>query len=369
MNKKKFEIAKYLTFLDLPEKPVIGVDVSAVSLKMVELSRNNKGQYTLENYVIEPTPKDVFNEQGIAKPEELSAAIQKAFKKLSPRSKNIALAFANTLVLSKKIPLSSGLDDDDLENEVMEEASQLFSMSLDELNVDWHILGPSVKDPENKNEILVCAARKDRITDYIACMQDAGLNVSIIDMEQYAQQLALGQWISSNLPQENEAQPPVLAVVDAGHGTLSVTVYQKDNILFSKEVPMGLHQLLENIQHLYDLDTEKAEAALRAQGAGYEFFNEQAVQPFLDSLSMEVNRALQFFLTQATVDHIDIILLSGGGALIANAEKNISDLTQIPCKILNPFEGMGVSGKIKSKKNPQEQTLLLTAAGLALRNA
>lgn len=359
----KTKLNQFLSFLDLPQKPLIGVDISASTIKMVELSQKRDGSFVLEHYAIEPTPKDIFSDQGVAKQEELSQALQKTFKKLNSKHKNIAISLPTTNVIAKKIHLSNQLDDDGLETEILEEAAQLIPFPLDEVHVDWFILGQHVSNPEHENDILVCAARKDRITEYLASVEAAGLKVDIVDVEQFAHQRALEQLGKSI----DDFYNKVIALVDAGSTVLTLSIYNNGNNIFYKEVPFGTNQLTESIMQTYGCPPDQAEKAKKENGNNFDNYHEQVLQPFLDSFGMEINRALQFFLTQASVEKIDNIVLSGGGATLEQADDTVANLTQIPTISANPFANMELSSKIKQKSIEKEAPLLFTATGLALR--
>lgn len=359
---KTINLDRFLGFLDVPNKPIVGVDISASTIKMVELSQKRNGTLVLENYAIEPTPKDVFTDQGIGKPEELAAAIEKAYKRLGAKHKNIAICLPTNNVISKKLPFPADLDDGGLEDEVMSEASQLIPFPIEEVNVDWFILGTNVAN-EEQNDVLICAARKDRITDYIATCEQAGVSVKIVDIEQFAHQRAL-ETISASIPDFDDK---VIALIDAGSSLLTISVFSQGNSIFTKEVPFGSNQLTESICQMYGCSVEQAEEAKRKNGEGLDNYNDQVLRPFLESMSMEINRALQFFLTQASVERIDTIILSGGCATFMHADEIVANLAQIPTAIANPFADMDIGSKLKNKPIQKEAPLLLTATGLALR--
>lgn len=359
---KTINLDRFLGFLDVPNKPIVGVDISASTIKMVELSQKRNGALVLENYTIEPTPKDVFNDEGIAKLEELSIAIEKAYKRLGAKHKNVAICLPTNNVIIKKLPFPEDLEEDDLEDEVLSEATQMIPFPIEEVNVDWCILGPNLANQE-QNDVLICAARKDRITEYLAACEKASISVHIVDIEQFAHQRAL-ETFSSSIP---DFDNKVIALVDAGSSILTISVYSEDKSIFNKEVSFGSSQLTESIVQMYGCSPDQAEEAKRQDGEGLDNYYDQVLNPFLESMSMEINRALQFFLTQASVESIDLIILSGGCATFKNVDEVVSNLTQIPTMIINPFADMELGSKLRNKPIEKEAPLLLTATGLALR--
>lgn len=361
MNTAKID--KFFSFLDVPPKPIIGVDISASSIKCVEISKGRNG-YVLENYSIEPTPKDAFNDQGITNADALGAALERAWKKLGTKIKNIAIAIPGNVAITKKVKFVNELDDIAIADEVIVEATQFIPFNLDDVHIDWVNCGPHPSNPDTHNEILICASRRDRIVDYMAVAEAAGLKVIKVDIDTFAQQLAFDSILQANPEIANE----VVAVADAGSSMLNLAIYnQGEELIFSKEISFGSNQLTESICHVYGITVDQAEDAKRRGGQGLTDYQNQVLNPFLESLGMEINRALQFFLTQATVEKIDRIMLAGGCAAFDQAAEVVGATSQITTSSFNPFEHMIHSGKLKNRNVNKEAPILMTACGLALR--
>lgn len=362
MNTAKID--KFFKFLDLQPQPIVGVDLSPTSIKCVELTRSRSGVITIENYSIEPTPKDAFNEQGIDNTDALGAALEKAWKRLGTKVKNIAIGIPSNIAITKKVKFSKELDDIAIADDVLVEAGQFIPFNLDDVNIDWVILGPHPASPETDNEILICATRRDRIVDYMAVAEAAGLKVSTVDIDSFARQLAFDQLQAADPQYQNE----IIAVADAGSSTLHIAIYNKgDELIFSKEIAFGSNQLSESLTAIYSITPEQAEDAKKRGGQGLTDYQSQALDPFLEGLGMEINRTLQFFLTQAEVEKIDRIMLAGGCASYENAAEIVGRTTQITTVRCNPFENMTISSRLKNRSLPKEAPMLMTACGLALR--
>lgn len=362
MNTEKID--KYFKFLDVPVTSLIGVDLSVSSIKCVELSQNRHGVVKLENYAIEPTPKDAFNEQGIGNADSLGAALKRAWSKLGTNVKTIAIAIPSNIAITKKIKFSKDLDEIAIADEVIVEAGHFIPFSLDEVNLDWVVLGPHPATPETDNEILICATRRDRILDYMAAAEAAGLKVVKVDIDTFAQQLAFDHMSKTHDIYAKE----VIAVADAGSSMLNIAIYNKgEEMIFSKEIAFGSNQLTDAIRQTYGVTVEQAEDAKRKGGSGLADYQTQALDPFLANLGMEINRTLQFFLTQATVEKIDRIMLAGGCAAFDGAVEMVASVTQLKTEAFNPFVHMDESARMKTRNLAKEAPMLLTACGLALR--
>ena len=374
MNKLEEKLERFLSFLDVPPVPLIGVDMSSSSIKMVELTLGkDKKTYILNAYSIEPTPPHAFAENGEPNPELLGEALSRAWKKLGTKTRHVAFALPTSAVIMKKAKFSAAYDDDSLGDEVLVEANQHIPFSLDEVNLDWAILGDwktpgQVKEAADENdigdnEVLICATRKERLEAFIAAVEIGGLIAAVVDIEAHAQQSGFNLIASSLENLDNQT----VALVDAGSSVLNINVFQNGAIIFSKDIPFGSHQLTDSICHTFNVSEADAEEAKRKNGNGLENYHSQILMPFLDSMGMEINRALQFFLTQATVEQIDTIILSGGCAAYESADQAVADISQIQTMIANPFSGMEIAPSMRNRVLHREAPLLMTACGLALR--
>src|SRR5690606_37506414 len=148
---------------------MVGVDISASSIKMVELSRKGRSPHTyrLERYVIEPIPADALQDGGIDQIEQVSECLRRALKRMGTRQKKIVMALPLTAVITRKINVPAGLREDDLEFQVETEANQYVPFALDEVNLDFQVIGPVPGHPAEV-EVLLAAARKDKVDDRVA---------------------------------------------------------------------------------------------------------------------------------------------------------------------------------------------------------
>ena len=146
---------------------LIGVDISSTSIKLVELVEAGKGAYRLERYTIEPLPRDAVTDGNIVNLDQVSDGLKRAWKRLGSRNKNVALALPAAMVITKKIIVPAAQKDEDLELTVEAEANQYIPFALDEVNLDFQIIGPA---PNNADEVevLIAASRKEKVEDRVA---------------------------------------------------------------------------------------------------------------------------------------------------------------------------------------------------------
>ena len=178
--------------------PLFGMDISSSAVKMVELADAGKGAYRVERYAIEPLPKDSVLDGNIANLESVAEAVKRAWKKLGTRTKNVAMALPTAAVITKKIICPAGQREEELELQVEGEANQYIPFALDEVNLDFQVLGPAPSGPEEV-EVLIAASRKEKVEDRVAVAEAAGLKALVMDVESYATQTAF-ELIRQQLP-------------------------------------------------------------------------------------------------------------------------------------------------------------------------
>jgi len=342
---------------------LLGVDIASTSIKMVELADAGKGLYRLERYVIEPIPRDVVTDGNVVNVELAGDALKRAWKRLGSRNRNVALALPAAMVITKKIIVAAGQREEDLELTVEAEANQYIPFALDEVNLDFQELGPAPNNPDEV-EVLIAASRKEKVEDRVAAAELAGLKVRVMDVESYATQQAY-KLITPSLPANGRDQN--VALVDIGAHVTHFYVLRNDEILFSRDQAFGGNQLTQDIQRAFNLSADEAESARRNQGLP-ENYDRDVQQPFMESLALEVTRALQFFFTSTSYNQVDQIILAGGCALLPGLDDLIAKRAGVATLVANPFASMRVSERIRPRQLAQEAPMLMIASGLALRS-
>ena len=361
MLKEKFGSA--FSFLDTSAPPLIGVDVSSTALKLVELSEAGKGAYRLERYAIEPLPKDVVTDGNIANLDQVADALRRAHKRLGSRNRNIALALPAAMVITKKIIVPAGQTEEELELQVETEANQYIPFALDEVNLDFQTLGPAPSSPDEV-EVLIAASRKEKVEDRVAIADAAGLKPRVMDVESYATEEAFAL-VAPSLPANGRDQN--IALVDIGAHVMHFYVLRNNQILFSRDQAFGGNQLTHEIQRAFNLSPEEAESAKKNAGLP-ENYDVDVLQPFMETLALEVTRALQFFFTSTSYSQVDQIVLAGGCALVPGLDELIAKRAGANAIVGNPFANMAVSDRIRPRQLAADAPLLLIACGLALRS-
>ena len=361
MIKGNFDIP--LDFLNTKTPPLCGVDISASSVKIVELSElSDKKGYTLERYAIESLPKDAVSDGNINNLDAVSEGVRRAWKRLGSRIKNVSVALPAAAVISKRIMLPAGLREEDMEYQVESEANQYIPFALEEVNLDFQVIGVSPNNPDEV-EVLLAASRKANVEDRVAAVQMAGLKTIVVDVEPYAAESAFEQ-IRVQLP--NGAHDQCVALVDIGDTVMNVNIMRNSTSVYMRDQQVGGAQLTQQIQVKFGLSAEDAEAGKRNGGLP-DNYESDVLTPFLENLATEVTRALQFFFTSTQYNEVSYIVLAGGCATLSGLDDVVATRTQVNTLIANPFAQMTLSGRIKPRQLQVDAPALMIACGLALR--
>ena len=209
-----------LSIFNPKARSLIGLDISSSAVKMVELGSDGKNGYRVERYAIEVLPRDAVADGNIVNLEATAETVKRAWKRLAASTRLTAIALPTSHVITKKIIVAAGLREQELELQVESEANQYIPFALDEVNLDFQIVGPAPSSPD-EIEVLIAASRKEKVEDRIAVVDSAGLKAVVMDVESYAA-LSAFDLITKQLPDEGKGQ--VIALVDIGANVMNLTV-------------------------------------------------------------------------------------------------------------------------------------------------
>lgn len=322
----------------------------------------SKGIYRLEGYSVAPIPKEAIVDGNVSNLEQVSDAVKLARKLLGSREKRAALALPASAVITKKVMMPADLREEEMELQVEAQANQYIPFPLEEVNIDFQIIGPAANSPDEV-EVLIAAARKEKIEDRVAAAEDAGLKVTIMDVDTYATEAAYNL-VSVQLP--NQGKEQTVMIMDIGAGMMHINVMHNNESIYVREQAFGGLQLTQEIQRRFGLSVEEAEIAKRKGGLP-DSYESEVLQPFMQSLSSEVARALQFFTSSTQYNRVDHIILAGGCASIPLIANMVQEKTLVNTIVANPFQSMTLATKVKQQQIAIDAPALMVACGLAMR--
>jgi type IV pilus assembly protein PilM len=351
-----------LSIFNPKARPTLGLDISRTAVKMVELTESGRGELRLEQYAIEYLPKDAVVDDNIVGLEQVTEAIQRCWKRLGTHTRYVAMSLPTSAVITKKIILPADLRETEMEVQVESEANQYIPFSLDEVNLDFQIIGPAPSSPDEV-EVMIAAARKEKVEDRVACAESANLKPLVIDVESFAIHAAF----DLVLAQISTGRDPLVALIDVGASATRIMVMRGNEQVYSREQAFGGDRLTQDVMRVYGMGREEAEAVKRS-GSGPENYESELLRPFMEDLAMEASRALQFFFSSTHFSEVHHIVLAGGCAAIPGVNEIVAARTQVPTIIANPFARMATSSRIRSRRQLlADAPLLMVACGLALR--
>ena len=341
---------------------LLGIDISSSSVKLVELSRDKSGNLVVDRCAIEPLERGWITDGNIEKFDEVAEAVRRVVKKSGTRTKHVAMALPASAVITKKIILPGGMSEAELELQVESEANQYIPFSLDEVSLDFCVVGPSATSSGDV-EVLIAASRKEKVQDRQGLAEAAGLKPIVVDVESYASRLATSRLIES-LP--NKGLNTIVALFEVGGSTTSMQVLKNDEVLYERDQAFGGAQLTQLIVRQYGFSPEEAESKKRS-GDLPEDYESGVLKPFVDSMAQEIARALQFFFTSTPHNKVDYVMLAGGSSALPGLTESVTQQTLFACMVANPFQGMELGSNVREKKMRREASSYLTSCGLALR--
>jgi len=341
--------------------PVLGIDISSTSVKLVELSPAGNG-YKVESHAVEPLPANAVVEKNIAEVEAVAETVRKAIKRAGTKNKLCALAVPSSAVITKVITMPASLSDADMETSIQLEADQYIPYALEEVNLDFEVLGPTEKNPETV-DVLLAASRSENVEMRVAAAEMAGLTAKIVDVEAYTIEN-----VYPLMPEFDATKEKVVAIIDVGATMTSINVMEHGKLAYTREQPFGGKQLTEEIMRRYGLSYEEAGLAKKEGGLPDNYVPE-VLEPFKETMANQVHRFLQFYFAASQMASVDHIVLAGGCASIRGIDEMIESQIGTPTTIANPFSRMSLASRINPQRLADDAPSLILACGLALRRS
>ena len=345
------------------KKPaILGLDISSTSVKLLELARDGE-KYRVQSLAVEPLPDNAVVEKNIQDVEAVGETIQKAVKRSGTKIKDAAVAVSGSAVITKIITMPAGLSDTELESQIEMEADQYIPYPLEEINLDFEVIGETENSPENV-DVLLAASRSENIELRSAALSLGGLTPSIVDVEAYTIENS-SKLITHQLKEDGEDK--IIAVIDIGATMTSLNVVENSHLIYTREQSFGGKQLTEEIMRRYGLAYDEA-GRLKKDGGLPDNYIPEVLEPFKETIAQQVGRFLQFFYTSGQHNAVDLIVLAGGCASIPGIDELVESQLDTATVIANPFAEMSLASKVNPQNLSNDAASLMIACGLAMRS-
>ena len=347
---------------------VVAVDIGSSCIKMVQLNRSSSGQWSLAAADKASLPPEAIVDGSIYNSTLVIDTIKDLLSKNRIKSKNVVAAVSGNGVIIKPITVSK-MPPDDLDELIKFEAEQYIPFDLSEVNIDVEILEDANPDPGNMDVLLV-AARKEIVNEQLNILQQAKLKPVVMDVGIFA----LANAYAVNY---DDYHSKTVALVNIGASSTSIIILNDGNCLFTRDISgSGGSQFTEEIQRTLNTSFEDAELMKLGGAEGQEI---DAVIPqetveilrgVSDNLAMNIQKSLDFFVSNSSGASVDQILVSGGAAQTAGLIQAIEDQTGIPSSLLDPLQSIEVSERnFKEDYLVNSSSQYAIAIGMAMRNA
>jgi len=355
----------------VPKKnQLVGLDIGSRAVKLVEIDHSKRGRI-LKNFGIIGLPRDAIVEGTIKEMEIVSSAIKTLCRNLKVKNSDVATSISGYSVIVKKIVITDR-DESELEKTIHSEAEQYIPFDINDVNLDYDILAVGDQTGQEKEgekgkphqmEVMLVAAKKEIVEDYVTLLQLSGLNPAVVDVDAFALQNAFE--VSASEPEG------CYALVNVGAEELGINAIKNGASIFSRDSSYGGNQITDAIMSEFDVDFEEAEK-IKLGGKKPENSKAALEEIFTSVLSewaQEIKRALDFLATTYPEENIEKILLSGGSSRVPGFSKYLEMETSLPVEELNPFANLIVNEKaFDSKYLSYMAAQAGVAVGLALRS-
>lgn len=357
--KKEIQALSRFSPLKTKKQPMIGVDISSSSVKIVSLSKK-ENEYILNGYSIKPIPTGAIVDGNISDIDSLGSVILDALNECNSTIKNVACSIPNSKSITKKINLPSSIPESELEGQVQTEMIKHIPYALEEINLDFQF---NKQLNEDVNEFTVIATKSENIDSLVAVLELAELIPKIVDVEIYAVENAVN--FISKVNKEFSIDN-VLGVVDIGISATKLSVLENGKLTYTREQTFGGKQLLNDLQRSLGLSLKDSRELLRS-GENIESEQQPIIETFMASATQEIERALQLFYSSENAARLDSIVLAGGFSSMTGLSQKIADGSGTHSFVISPFTNITVNESLEKSKLVNDQPALLTAMGLAIR--
>ena len=345
-------------------RSVVGLDIGSSAVKAVELKAAGKG-YRVAAFGTEPIPPDSIVDGAIIDSAAVAESIRRVFESKAFKTREVAASLSGNAVIVKKISLPV-MTPAELDGSIYWEAEQYIPFDIQDVNLDYQILDAgSSPDSKGAMEVLLVAAKKEKIADYTGVIAQAGRTPVVVDVDAFALQ---------NAYELNYGFEPnsVVVLLNAGASAININIIANGQSVFTRDISLGGNAYTEAVQRELNLPFDSAE--LLKKGAPVDGATFEEVVPVLRAMTenvlLEVQKTFDFYKATATTEHVSRIMLSGGASRVEGFADALQERFNTPVEMFDPFRKVALD----ARKFPadQRESIAPTAAvaiGLAVRRA
>lgn len=351
------------TLLKPKNRTLLGIDIGSTSIKVLQIATSG-AQNRVEGYASLPLPQNAVEANTIKDLDAVTDTLSKALVQGAFTCKQVAISVPDSSAISKIIQINQGLNETEIEEIILMEADKYIPYPIDEINLDFSVIGPSTKNTA-MTDVLIVASRTENVNNRIEAVKRAGLEPLIVDVESYAIERC-AQLFTTELPSGGTNK--LVALIDIGGMYTNLFVMHGLKVIFSREEEFGGKQLIDAMMQHYKIKMEEAIRMLE-QGPMPEDFQTTVLRPFQEQILLQVKRGLQFFFSTSQYTYVDYVLVGGGVAKNPEFATILQESINIPTSIANPFKHMTLAKSVNHARINKDAPGLLLACGLALRTA
>ncbi len=342
-------------------KSLVGLDIGSSAVKAVELKPAGKA-YKVSAFGSEVVPPDSIVDGAIIDGGVVAEAIRRLFTGLGIKTKDVAASLSGNAVIVKKITLPV-MTESELAESIYWEAEQYIPFDIQDVNLDYQILDRGTEGGKGTMDVLLVAAKKEKIADYTGVIAQAGRSAVVVDVDAFALQ---------NAYEVNYGIEPgaVVVLLNAGASATNINILNGDQSVFTRDISLGGNAYTEALQKELNLPFDLADQLKRGIAVDGVTFDD--ARPVLRAVSenvmLEIQKTFDFFKATASSDRIDRIMLSGGASRAEGFNEMLSDRFEAPIEALDPFKRVTFdTKKFQVESAADVSPTAAVAVGLALR--
>ena len=337
---------------------VVGVDIGSHSVKVCQLKRADKA-YSIVTLGSAILPEGAVDDGALVEPEVVAPAISNLFKNLKIKNKKVGISISGYSVIVKKVNLAV-MSEKEMEDHIMTEAEQYIPFDIQDVYIDFQDLKTN-KDGYERTDVMLVAAKKEIVDDYLKMLESIGLQATIVDIDGFA----LENTYEYNTPKSDN-----VALIDIGASKMNINIISKGMSVVARDIVVGSRQLTERIMGEFDLEFEEAEAL--KLGVTPPDDKEKELQEIYSSVCtqwiFEIKKAIDLYHSNFSDAPLSKLVLSGGGSKVEGLIDYLNQETNIKVERFNPFTNMKFS---KRKIDPEYLKMvgpeMAIASGIAIR--